>query len=57
MFRCRPNDSYSARVISQYGVEELKKKKWALVYSTDAFGSNGAKQLTAVLKAGYRRRC
>src|SRR6201995_3432852 len=29
LFRCRPNDSYSARVIAQYGVETLGKKKWA----------------------------
>lgn len=49
VFRCRPNDSFSARVIAQYGVEDLKKKKWAVVFSTDAFGSNGAKQLTEVL--------
>ncbi len=51
LFRCRPNDLYSAKVISAYGVNELKKKKWALVYSTDAFGSNGAKALESELKA------
>ena len=49
LFRCRPNDSYSARVIAQYGIDDLKKKQWAVVFSTDAFGSNGAKQLTSVL--------
>ncbi len=62
LFRCRPNDSYSARVIAQFGVSELKKQKWALVYSTDAFGSNGNKALvgaldglkiTPVLQQGY----
>ena len=51
LFRCRPNDSYSAKVIAQFGVKELKKMKWAVVNSTDAFGSNGAKQLIASLKA------
>ena len=51
LFRCRPNDSYSAKVIAQYGVEDLKKQKWAVVYSTDAFGSNGAKALEEALKS------
>jgi branched-chain amino acid transport system substrate-binding protein len=49
LFRCRPNDSYSARVIAQFGVGELNKKKWALVYSTDAFGSNGNRALVGAL--------
>ena len=31
LFRCRPNDSYSARVIADYGVNTLGKKKWAMV--------------------------
>jgi branched-chain amino acid transport system substrate-binding protein len=51
LFRCRPNDSYSGKVIAQYGVDDLKKKKWAVVYSTDAFGTNGAKALEDSLKA------
>ncbi len=51
LFRCRPNDSYSGKVIAQFGVDELKLKKWALVYSTDAFGTNGNKALEEALKA------
>jgi len=51
LFRCRPNDLYSAKVIAEFGVGELKKQKWAIVYSTDAFGSNGAKALEEALKA------
>ncbi len=51
LFRCRPNDSYSGKVIAEFGVTELKKQKWAIVYSTDAFGSNGAKALEEALKA------
>src|SRR6202171_6275080 len=35
LFRFRPNDSYSGRVIAAYGIETLQKKKWALVHSTD----------------------
>ncbi len=53
LFRFRPNDLYSARVIAQYGSETLAKKKWAIVHSTDAFGTSGAKALSdAVAKAG-----
>jgi branched-chain amino acid transport system substrate-binding protein len=50
LFRCRPNDIYSARVIADYGVNTLGKKKWAIVHSTDAFGANGMKNLVEVLK-------
>jgi branched-chain amino acid transport system substrate-binding protein len=49
LFRFRPNDSYSARVIAAYGMETLGKKNWAVVHSTDAFGTNGAKALTEAL--------
>lgn len=50
LFRCRPNDSYSARVIADFGVDTLGLKKWAIVHSTDAFGSGGMNALTAALK-------
>ena len=36
LFRFRPNDSYSGRVIADYGVNTLGKKKWASLHSTDA---------------------
>ncbi len=49
LFRFRPNDSYSGKVIAQYGSKELGKKKWAIVHSTDAFGTAGAKALTEAL--------
>lgn len=53
LFRCRPNDSYSGRVIAEYGVSTLGKKKWAVLHSTDAFGTAGGKALTeALTKAG-----
>jgi branched-chain amino acid transport system substrate-binding protein len=51
VFRVRPNDSYSAKVIAQYGASELKRKKWAIIHSTDAFGTGGKNALTAELKA------
>ena len=50
LFRCRPNDIYSARVIADYGVNTLGKKKWAIVHSTDAFGTSGMRNLVEVLK-------
>ncbi|MBR0738304.1 ABC transporter substrate-binding protein [Bradyrhizobium liaoningense] len=49
LFRCRPNDSYSGRVIAEYGVSTLSKKKWAVLHSTDAFGTAGGKALTEAL--------
>src|SRR5258705_1389247 len=47
LFRFRPNDSYSGRVIADYGANTLGKKKWAIVHSTDAFGSAGGKGLAS----------
>jgi branched-chain amino acid transport system substrate-binding protein len=49
LFRFRPNDSYSGNVIAEYGVKTLGKKKWAIVHSTDAFGTAGGKALTTAL--------
>jgi branched-chain amino acid transport system substrate-binding protein len=49
-FRCRPNDNYSARVIADYGVNALGKKKWAIVHLTDTFGTSGMKLLVEALK-------
>src|SRR5450432_826739 len=48
-FRFRPNDSYSGKVIADYGVNTLGKKKWAIVHSTDAFGTAGGKALAEAL--------
>ena len=49
LVRFRPNDSYSARVIASYGLETLGKKNWAIVHTTDAFGTSGFKALSASL--------
>jgi branched-chain amino acid transport system substrate-binding protein len=49
LFRFRPNDSYSGRVIADFGVNTLAKKKWAVVHSTDAFGTAGGKALADAL--------
>ncbi len=50
VFRCRPNDIYSARVIADFGTKDLAKSKWAIVHSTDAFGTSGMKQLALALE-------
>jgi len=49
VFRCRPNDSFSSLVISDFGVNTLKLRKWAIVHSTDAFGSGGKDALVSAL--------
>ncbi len=51
VFRLRPNDLYSSKVIAAFGVNELKLKKWAIVHATDAFGNGGKTALVAELKA------
>ncbi|HXX13139.1 MAG TPA: ABC transporter substrate-binding protein [Burkholderiales bacterium] len=51
LFRCRPNDSFSSLVIADFGVNTLKLKKWAIVHSTDAFGTGGMNALVQALKA------
>jgi branched-chain amino acid transport system substrate-binding protein len=37
-------------VIAGYGVKTLDKKKWAIVHTTDAFGTSGMKSLVESLK-------
>src|SRR5271163_3708973 len=49
-FRFRPNDGYSARVMADYGAKVLGRRKWAIVHSTDAFGTAGMKSLVEALK-------
>ena len=49
LIRFRPNDTYSGRVIAAYGVATLGKKNWAIVHSTDAFGTSGFQALSASL--------
>lgn len=51
LFRARPNDGYSAKVIADFGVNTLGKKKWAIVHATDAFGTGGKNALVDALKA------
>jgi branched-chain amino acid transport system substrate-binding protein len=50
LFRCRPNDNYSARVIAEFGTHTLGMKKWAVIHSTDAFGTAGGKAFSGALE-------
>ncbi|MBV9287304.1 MAG: ABC transporter substrate-binding protein [Hyphomicrobiales bacterium] len=45
IFRCRAHDGYSARVVAEFGIKELGKQRWAVIHSTDAFGSAAMKRL------------
>jgi branched-chain amino acid transport system substrate-binding protein len=49
LFRFRPNDSYSGRVLADFGCNTVGKKNWAIVHSTDAFGTAGGKALADAL--------
>jgi branched-chain amino acid transport system substrate-binding protein len=51
LFRARPNDSYSAKVLADFGAKELKAKKWAVLYSTNTFGQSGKNMLLESLSA------
>ncbi len=50
VFRFRPHDGMSAKVIAKFMVEELKLKKIAIVHGSDAFGNGGRDMLVAALK-------
>jgi branched-chain amino acid transport system substrate-binding protein len=49
-FRVRPHDGYSAKVIVDYAVNTLQRKKWAIIFSTDSFGTGGKDRLVESLK-------
>lgn len=49
-FRFRPNDTFTTRVMSDFGVNKLGKKKWAIVHATDAFGTTAKNLFTDALK-------
>ena len=51
LFRFRPNDTYTARVMSDFGLNKLAKKQWAIVQSTDAFGTTAKSLFTDALKS------
>ena len=51
MFRVRPSDRYSARVIVDFGTTALKKQRWAIIHSTDAFGVSAVHAVAEALDA------
>jgi branched-chain amino acid transport system substrate-binding protein len=51
LFRCQPSDVYSARVMAAFGVGDLNKQNWAILHSSDPFGTSGAAALRAALES------
>jgi len=51
VFRFRPHDGMSAKVMAKYLVEELGQKKVAVVHASDAFGNGGRDMVVPALKA------
>ena len=51
IFRIRPNDLFSSKVMAEYAVKTLKGKKIAILHSTDTFGQGGKNALVDALKA------
>ena len=51
VFRFRPNDGMSAKVIAKYLVDDLKQKKVAVIHASDAFGNGGRDLVVPALKA------
>lgn len=41
VFRFRPHDGFSAEVLAKFVVQELKKRKVAVIFANDAFGQGG----------------
>jgi|WetSurMetagenome_2_1015567.scaffolds.fasta_scaffold07373_6 branched-chain amino acid transport system substrate-binding protein len=50
LFRFRPNDNYTVRVMSDFGTKVLGKHKWAVVHATDAFGTSAKTLFVDALK-------
>jgi branched-chain amino acid transport system substrate-binding protein len=50
LFRYRPNDTYSARAMADFGVNTLQARRWAIVHVDDQFGTSGRDALVAGLK-------
>ncbi|HEX7512268.1 MAG TPA: ABC transporter substrate-binding protein [Candidatus Methylomirabilis sp.] len=50
VFRFRPHDGMSAKVIAKFIVEDLKQKKVGIVHASDAFGNGGRDMLTPAVK-------
>ena len=51
VFRFRPHDGMSAKVIAKFLVDELQQKRVAIVHASDAFGNGGRDMLTPAIKA------
>jgi branched-chain amino acid transport system substrate-binding protein len=50
VFRARPHDGHSAKAMANFGVNLLNRRKWAIVYTADAFGIGGKNFLVEALQ-------
>ncbi|MFI5340674.1 MAG: ABC transporter substrate-binding protein [Candidatus Methylomirabilales bacterium] len=50
VFRFRPHDGMSAKVLAKFMVEDLKQKKVGIVHASDAFGNGGRDMLVPAVK-------
>jgi len=50
VFRFRPHDGMSAKVVAKFIIEELKQKKVGMVHASDAFGNGGRDLVLPALK-------
>ena len=50
LFRCQPSDVYSGRAMAAFGVGDLGRRSWAILHSSDPFGTSGAAALRAALE-------
>lgn len=55
LFRCQPSDAYSARAMAAFGVGDLGKRNWAVLHSSDPFGTSGAAALRVALEGSGAR--
>ncbi|HYL81875.1 MAG TPA: ABC transporter substrate-binding protein [Candidatus Acidoferrum sp.] len=51
VFRFRPHDGMSAKVVAKFLVDELKLKKVAIIHASDAFGNGARDNLVPAVKA------
>ena len=51
VFRFRPHDGMSAKVMAKYLVDDLGQKKVAVIHASDAFGNGGRDMVVPALKS------
>ena len=50
IFRIVPHDGYMVKAVADFGVNTLKKKRWAIIHSEESFGISAKDRLVEELK-------